>query len=137
MKGSAHNSARRYAESLVALQEQESRSAEELVRGLLTLLQKKRSLFLLKNILAEVQVIAKKKKGVVAVNIETAHDIPEDTRKQILEEAEKMYPGEKVEPAFSVRPELLAGFRIRSADKERDQSLAAALRKLHNQLTHL
>ena len=137
MKDFSRHSARQYAQGLAALQEDQYSHAAELIRGLVTLLQKKRSLFLLRQILTELQEIEKEQQGIVEVAIETAHDLPEKVRKYVHAEAEKMYPGKKVHATISVQPELLAGFRIRGRDKERDQSLRTALYKLRNQLTHV
>lgn len=129
--------ARQYAESLTVAQAAGERNAKELVNGLMRILRKKKSTQLAKKILEHLLKAEAEKKDIVEVTIETAHEAENSTKKKLLAEAEKIFPHKKVQAAFSVQSELGSGFRIRTQDKERDQTLKANLTKLRNQLTYL
>lgn len=129
--------ARQYAESLNFAQTAGERSAKELASGLMGILRKKRAPKLAKKILAHLIEAEAEKKGTAEVIIETAHPIESAVKKQLTAEAEKIFPDKKVHADFQVQSSLGAGFRIRSKDKELDQSFATHLKKLRNQLTSL
>ena len=129
--------ARQYTESLLAAYTQGGQDTKVLVNSLVQILRKKRQGSLLKKILAELIERETEAKGEVAVTIETAHEPEVATKKELLGEAEKMYPGKKIQATYVVLPELESGFRIRSKDKELDQSLKTKLHKLRNNLTRL
>lgn len=126
--------ARQYAESLTVAHASGKRSAEELVSGLMTLLRKKKQLPAAKKILAHLQEAEAEKAGVVEVIIETASKAEKATESTLLAEAEKIYPGVKVQATFIVQPQLGHGFRIRGKNKQLDQRFTSKLSQLRHQL---
>lgn len=133
MKGNA----RQYTESLLAAHKEGGQSAEALVTGLVQVLRKKKQTSLLKKILAELREREAEEKGEVMVTIETAHEPEANTKKELLTEAQNLYPGKKIKADYRVLPELESGFRIRSKEKELDQSFTTKLNALRNNLTRL
>ncbi len=133
MKATAHH----YAESLLSAHAAGTRSTEELVRGLLSVLVRKRALHLAPKILTHLIENEAEQKGLVEIVIETAHKVDSATKKKLLAKAADLYPVVQLETTFLVQPELGAGFRIRGKGREWDNSFASAVKKLRNQLTRL
>jgi len=95
------------------------------------LLAKKQKLKQVGNIIAEFEKIAKKKEGIVSIEIKSARKLNSNTTDSI-----KNAFGDKVEVTELVDESLLGGTSIRTEDKILDGSLKTQLNKLKLKLSN-
>jgi F-type H+-transporting ATPase subunit delta len=117
---------RQFAKALYEAVEGVSKSEmQEAARNFLSVLHKAGKLGRVENIIAEFELLAKEKEGIISLKIESARKLDKKTLENI-----KSAFGDKVESEESVHADLLGGVRIRTGDTVYDASLKKQLIRL-------
>lgn len=121
-----------YAKALLASKEgQES----AVVTSFLKMLDRRGERSKAREVLEAVEKEVRRIKGEQLVTIEVAA-LPTEANKALLEaKAAEIFPGKKVQSTFTVIPELVAGYRIRTTEMLLDASAQTRISKLSQTLT--
>jgi F0F1-type ATP synthase delta subunit len=121
-----------YAKALLASKEgQES----AVVTSFLKMLDRRGERSKAREVLEALEKEVRRIKGEQLVTIEVAA-LPTEANKVLLEaKAAELFPGKKVQSTFTVMPELVAGYRIRTTEMLLDASAQTRISKLSQTLT--
>jgi F0F1-type ATP synthase delta subunit len=121
-----------YAKALLASKEgQES----AVVTSFLKMLDRRGERSKAREVLEALEKEVRRIKGEQLVTIEVAA-LPTEANKALLEaKAAELFPGKKVQSTFTVIPELVAGYRIRTTEMLLDASAQTRISKLSQTLT--
>lgn len=121
-----------YAKALLASKEgQES----AVVTSFLKMLDRRGERSKAREVLEALEKEVRRIKGEQLVTIEVAA-LPTEANKALLEaKAAELFPGKKVQSTFTVIPELVAGYRIRTTEILLDASAQTRISKLSQTLT--
>lgn len=86
-------------------------------------------------IVKQAELLIKERTGVVDVEIRSAHAAGAETERQLIGQAERIFPGKKIAVKFATDAKLIGGARFKSEEVLYDASLAATVRALKNRLT--
>jgi F0F1-type ATP synthase delta subunit len=124
-----------YAEALTSLLAEEKIAPGELAHSFLTFLKRRGEGKQATRVLAALEKRARNEAGTQSATVEVAHAPDEATQKKISQEVVRITGSKNTDITYSIKEDLLSGYRIMTEDLLLDQSGQAALKNLKNTLT--
>jgi F-type H+-transporting ATPase subunit delta len=130
-----HPTVTQYAQALEELSADAPVDASTLVANLARSLKRAGQTQLLPAILSELTAREALGAGVLAVRVVTAYEADQATRKQLLHQAEALFPGKKIETTFETEQSVIGGVRFETATMLYDATLATKLAQLKKSIS--